>query len=250
MESGAREEAPKSAAREGPPHPNPPRAGDEAGRNLSQAPEAQAHDSAPDEDAKRLEDGGHEVDAAMESPGSGGPEAPLGGESAGGAASPPAGRIQTESIHADFSAYPEFADVLGLIKSRDFPLLIRVEQQVRLVSYSPGRIELQLAEGCSEDLVERLGARLREWTNAWWDIKVAQSGGGPTLGEVREAERQETLLKAAEHPLARAVMEAVPGARVVGFRKAGDIGGKPEGEAADIGGELLDEDDPFQDNKV
>ena len=89
------------------------------------------------------------------------------------------------------SEYPDFDSVVALIRARrDMTLLVEVETNLRLVRYSPGRIEIQPTADAPADLAQRLGARLQGWTGARWAVSVANTGGGATIAE-QQAEQQD-----------------------------------------------------------
>jgi DNA polymerase-3 subunit gamma/tau len=123
---------------------------------------------------------------------------------------------------APLARYGAWADVLELIRSnRDVPLLLEVEQGVRLVSYAPGRIEFEPAPGAAPDLAARLGARLQAWTGARWSMSVTASGGAPSLREAEAAEGDRAREAALAHPLTQAALAAFPGAEIVEIRPPG-----------------------------
>ncbi|MEF9604230.1 DNA polymerase III subunit gamma/tau, partial [Paracoccus sp. PXZ] len=63
------------------------------------------------------------------------------------------------------AGFPDFESVIELIRRmRDMKLLLDVEDHLRLVRYSPGRIEFQPTEQAPRDFAQRLAERLRGWT--------------------------------------------------------------------------------------
>lgn len=115
--------------------------------------------------------------------------------------------------------YASFEDVIALVRARrDVSLLVEIERGLRLVRYSPGRIEFEPAAEASPDLAARLGQRLQSWTGARWGVSVVSSGGAATLAETRAAEAQDLRARAAAHPLVQAVLAAFPGARITDVR--------------------------------
>ncbi|WP_108260586.1 hypothetical protein [Mangrovicoccus ximenensis] len=114
------------------------------------------------------------------------------------------------------SAFPSFEAVLELIRDkRDMHLLVEAETGIRLVSYSPGRIEFTPAPGAARDLASKLGMKLQQWTGARWAVSVSNAGGAPTVAEARDAEKADALDHARSHPGIAAVLAALPGARLV-----------------------------------
>lgn len=142
--------------------------------------------------------------------------------------------------------YASFAHVIDLIRDkRDMKLLTDVESGVRLVRYSPGRIEFEPAPGAPQDLAARLGQRLQGWTGARWGVSVVGTGGAPTIAEDRDREENEARAEAMANPMVQAVLAAFPGAKITDIRT-------PEAMAAVAAAEALpeveDEWDPFEDN--
>ncbi|EAR50765.1 DNA polymerase III subunits gamma and tau [Oceanicola granulosus HTCC2516] len=142
--------------------------------------------------------------------------------------------------------YPSFAHVVELIRHhRDVKLLVEVETNLRLVSYSPGRIEMEPTETAPPDLAAKLGSRLQAWTGVRWAVSVSSGGGGPTIAEERDAAELALKAEAAAHPLVQAVLQAFPKARITEVRT-------PEALAEEAGADALpevsEEWDPFEDD--
>ncbi|WP_071798402.1 DNA polymerase III subunit gamma/tau [Natronohydrobacter thiooxidans] len=126
--------------------------------------------------------------------------------------------------------YPDFDAVVALIQQkRDMALLLEVETTLRLVKYSPGRIEFQPTPDAAPDLAARLAGRLQGWTGARWGVSVTSTGGGATLAELRTAESDAKAAQARENPVVAAVFAAFPTARIAEIR---DLRA-PEAEAED-----------------
>ena len=124
-------------------------------------------------------------------------------------------------------------------------MLVEVETTLRLISYSPGRIEFQPTPDAPRDLAQRLGARLQGWTGARWAVSVAAEGGGETIAEVRDAAELAAREEARNHPLVAAVLAAFPGAEITEIRTPTEI----ETDAAqDALPEVEDEWDPFEED--
>ncbi|MFT6945131.1 MAG: DNA polymerase-3 subunit gamma/tau, partial [Yoonia sp.] len=122
--------------------------------------------------------------------------------------------LQTEALQH----YARFEDVVELIRRhRDVKLLVEVETGLRLVSYQPGRIEVNPTEDAAPDLMGRLGARLQAWTGNRWAISWAK-GDAPTIAETRDAAENAIRHEAEQHPLVQAVIAAFPKAKITEIR--------------------------------
>ncbi len=141
--------------------------------------------------------------------------------------------------------FARFEDVVELIRThRDVKLLVEVESGLRLVSYQPGRIEVNPTADAARDLVGRLGARLQAWTGNRWAISVTD-GGGPTIAETRDAAENALLQEAQEHPLVKAVIAAFPKAKITEIRTEAE---KEQDALEDALPEVDDEWDPFDED--
>ena len=184
--------------------------------------------------------------------GSGGAAPGVGGTVASGRPAPsgsPAGGAPV-ALHAQepsaLARFARFESVVELIRAnRDVKLLLEVESGIRLASYSPGRIEFTPAADAARDLAQRLGTRLQSWTGARWAVIVADGCDAPTIAERRDADRQEALARAREHPLVSAVLTSFPGAEITAITTPEELAARVADEALP---EVEDEWDPFEDS--
>ena len=128
--------------------------------------------------------------------------------------------------------YASFAAVVELIREkRDVKLLVEVETTLRLVRYTPGRIEFEPTPAAPRDLAARLGARLQGWTGLRWGVSVVAGGGGATIAEEREAGFAREVAEAAQNPQVQAVLAAFPGARITAIRSPEAVAAEAEAAA-------------------
>ena len=140
--------------------------------------------------------------------------------------------------------FARFEDVLELIRHhRDVKLLVDVETSLKLVSYSPGRIEFEPTEKAPRDLAQRLGSRLQTWTGQRWAVSIGTNGAS-TIAELRDAAALGLKEQAKAHPLVQAVLDAFPKAQISDIRTAKDIAAEAQIDALP---EVEDEWDPFDD---
>jgi DNA polymerase-3 subunit gamma/tau len=109
--------------------------------------------------------------------------------------------------------------MLALIdRRRDVRLKLDVERFIRPISFRPGAIEYEPAPGAPSDLAQRLVGRLKEWTGERWLIAAQGGGGAESLWEKQKREEREVRSQIEQDPFVRSVMEAFPGAEIVGIR--------------------------------
>ncbi|PJI41063.1 DNA polymerase III subunit gamma/tau [Ferrovibrio sp.] len=112
------------------------------------------------------------------------------------------------------AAMPQnFPAVVALAKDmREGLLAGELVNDVHLVSFELGRIELRLNPGAPHDLPGRLTEKLKAWTGQRWVVSLSKLPGEPTLAEQEQAEDSARRAHAQAHPLVQAVLIAFPGA--------------------------------------
>ena len=112
-------------------------------------------------------------------------------------------------------------DLVALIdEQRDIGLKIDVERFVRPVSFKPGAVKFQSAEGAPAKLGSQIATFLQEVTGQRWLVDSHASGGGETLSEARKREetaRREELMR--DPALVKAMM-VFPGADLISVEDA------------------------------
>lgn len=127
----------------------------------------------------------------------------------------------TEPHLSSLAAYPDFDSVLDLIRRmRDMPLLIMVENYLRLVKYSPGRIEFEPTSGAPGNMAAQLAERLRNWTGGQrWTVSIVNEGGSATIAEIRKKADTDAMARASTHPVVQAALVTFPGAKLISVRR-------------------------------
>ena len=122
---------------------------------------------------------------------------------------------------AQAPAQPQsFEDVVALIElKRDIGLRLDVERFVRPISFRPGAFTFEPAPGAPSNLAGRLVSRLKEWTGQPWLVAAEGGGGAESAWERQKREERETRAEIEADPFVRSVIDAFPGAEIVGVRK-------------------------------
>jgi len=191
----------------------------------------------PEEALKRLQSG-----EGAGAPSGGGSSAPGGGGSNGGSSGGGAALARMAAPQAVPQTPPNpqsFDEVLALIEQRrDIALRLDVERYVRPISFRPGAIEYEPAPGAPANLAQRLVNRLKEWTGQPW--LIAQGGGGAeSQWERQKREQREVRAEVEQDPFVRSVMEAFPGAEIIGVRTLP----QPEAAAPPVDDDADDDDE-------
>jgi DNA polymerase-3 subunit gamma/tau len=141
-----------------------------------------------------------------------------------------------------------FDAVVELFKAKkEGILLTHIMNDVHLVRFEPGRIELRPTEKAPANLTNRMTACLNEWTGTRWFISVSGDLGAPTLKQQAQAHEAEMRRRAAEHPLVKAVLDAFPGATIDSVRDLTTPEAKPESDADEDAAPLPEESVPEED---
>jgi DNA polymerase-3 subunit gamma/tau len=175
----------------------------------------------PEEALKRLQDGQPAGGGASGGGGGGGPSANSGGGGGGAAAvaRSPAPQMQVQPAKDPAVTLQTFEDMMALIETRrDISLKLDVERYVRPISFRPGAIEYEPAPGAPANLAQRLVGRLKEWTGERWLIAAHGGGGAESAWERQKRQEREVRAEVEQDPFVREVMDAFPGAEIVGVR--------------------------------
>ena len=215
----------------------------------------------PDEALRTLAEGGGAPSRAREAA-SPAPSSGNGGQrmAAGGGRSLPAGvAARDPAPRPEAAARPAaapspasaphlatFADLVALAGAkRELKLKNALENDVHLVRFEPGRIEISLTEHAAASLAGELSRKLEEWTGTRWMITVSRAAGEATIAEVRRAARAAAVDQARADPLVAAVLARFPAAEIVDVRIPVDAAAPAPvaDDAALAPDELLDEPD-------
>ena len=131
---------------------------------------------------------------------------------------------------------------------RDVQLKHRLETQVRLVRFEPGRIDIALVdENAHADLPLELTRKLNHWTGERWVVAQSRERGEETAREKAALRAERLKADALEDPLVQAALATFPGAEIVEVRDTPAIAFEPEIPQGEEEVPALPDDDPFDD---
>ena len=110
-----------------------------------------------------------------------------------------------------------------------------LEVDVSLVAFRPGALSLHLLPEAPADLVPKLRGLLAEWTGRDWQVEPAAQAGEAPLRQQAQAARRQQEEAALQHPLALALLDAFPGAKLVAHRRPPEAA-PPAGDPLSPGG--------------
>ncbi|NQU58709.1 MAG: DNA polymerase III subunit gamma/tau [Rhodospirillales bacterium] len=118
-------------------------------------------------------------------------------------------------------ADPQTFDAVAELAGNKGEAILRANiiNNVHLVHFEPGRIEVGLAEHGKRELPYEMAKFLSESTSRRWVVTVSNEAGAPTLQQQREALIATERARVAEHPLVKAVLDTFPGAVIDDVQK-------------------------------
>jgi DNA polymerase-3 subunit gamma/tau len=109
----------------------------------------------------------------------------------------------------------DFNQVLAMCQEKhELRLSADLTNNVHLVSFQPGQIELRLSDKARPNLPNLLSQMLREWTGHNWMVSVSAQEGAQTLRDQRLAHEQQVHDEVSADPLVQSAMETFPGASI------------------------------------
>ncbi len=101
---------------------------------------------------------------------------------------------------------------------RDLKLKHALLEQVRLVHFKPGNIEVNPLPQAPRDLTQELMKKLKAWTGRVWIVAVSDEAGAPPLGTQRRERDARDIAAIREHPKVKEVLQHFPDARIAAVR--------------------------------
>jgi len=87
-----------------------------------------------------------------------------------------------------------FEDLISLSSiKKDIQLKYDLENNVNLIKFSEGKIDISFNENLDKNFVRNLSEKLLEWTGNRWAITLAKKAGQKTFSELRNIKRKELL---------------------------------------------------------
>ncbi len=147
-------------------------------------------------------------------------------------AEPPVGQTAAAAVDAAAPVIPidSFPAIVARAEVQDVRLYHHLMENVRLVDFRPGHLEIRPEEKAPPDLANKLRGKLETWTGETWAVVINSQAEGqaPLAAQARQAEA-DILATAEDDPLVRAVLDTFPGAKVTDVRPLGDEGGLDAG---------------------
>jgi DNA polymerase-3 subunit gamma/tau len=112
-----------------------------------------------------------------------------------------------------------FEEVVALAEEkRDLKLKHALTEQVRLVRFRPGHLELNPLGNAPKELGQDLMRKLKAWTGRVWIVALSGDEGAAPLGVQRREREAREIERIRDHPDVKQVLQHFPGARIAAVR--------------------------------
>src|SRR5262249_55109887 len=133
-----------------------------------------------------------------------------------------------------------FDDGLALAEAkRALNLKHALPEQVRLVHFKPGNIEVNPLPQAPRDLTQELMRKLKAWTGRVWIVAVSDEKGAEPLCVQRREQEAREIEAIREHPAVKEVMQHFPDTRIAAVPPTAEP--EPETEAPEEPDELKED---------
>jgi DNA polymerase-3 subunit gamma/tau len=131
----------------------------------------------------------------------------------------PFGEPQAAAAPKQTPAPKSFAAAVAVVRDQGESILANhLMDDVQLVRFESGRIELHVSEAAPPNLAPRFGAVLEKACGNRWVITISQQPGEATLRDQQKAEEAAKRDAVMQHPLVQAIVETFPQAKLVARR--------------------------------
>ena len=121
--------------------------------------------------------------------------------------------------HAPYPMPVDFEKLVAMFtKEREAQLAVLLKDYVRVVSYKPGSIEMNITRKTPPDFLMRVKTCLKHWTGADWMIAVSEQQGDITVKEKEQVRTKQRRDEALEEPIVKALLAQFPEAELLAVR--------------------------------
>ncbi len=109
----------------------------------------------------------------------------------------------------------DFNEAIQLFRDRrEGMMVMHLENNVHLVKFQQGHIEMRLVGNVPKDIHGKVGQMLSTWTGERWLVTLSNDAGAPTVASQKKQAQQALQDEAELDPLVRAVKKHFPEARI------------------------------------
>lgn len=121
-----------------------------------------------------------------------------------------------ESEEDENSSLSSFKDVVALFdEKREILIASNLRSFVKLVSFSPLKIELNILDQAPKNLTQDVASYLREWTGDPWVVTASNKEGEETLTQQAILQKKALFEKTKSHPDVQKLMSSLEGIELI-----------------------------------
>ena len=112
-----------------------------------------------------------------------------------------------------------FENLIDLCNSKkEIRLKYELENNVNLVTFNEGRIEIAFNEKLEKDFIKNLSGKLYEWTKKRWIISLSKKEGEISKKQEYEIKRKNLFEKAKKNSTYKKILQALPDAELIDIK--------------------------------
>ena len=97
-----------------------------------------------------------------------------------------------------------------------------LERNVKLVSFTPGKINITFNEKLNKNFIKILTEKLLKWTGERWVISLSKEEGAKTIFEKTQSDKKDKLEKAMKSDVVKKMLSVFPDAKLIDVTKEED----------------------------
>ncbi len=125
-------------------------------------------------------------------------------------------QIEIDKKVANETTIKSFYELLDICSSKkEMKLKYELENNVNLVKFENGRIEISFNDNLEKDFVKDLSVKLLEWTNKRWIISFSKNQGEMSIKDKEKNNRKQLIEKAKKSDLHKIMLDYFPDADLI-----------------------------------
>ena len=124
-------------------------------------------------------------------------------------------KLKSENITSE-TRIESFIELINLCnKKKEIKLKYELENNVNLVTFSEGFIEIAFNDHLDKDFIKNLSNKLYEWTNIRWIISLSKKEGAISKKQQEEINKKNLFSKVKKSEVYKKVLETLPDAELI-----------------------------------
>ena len=124
-------------------------------------------------------------------------------------------KVKSENITSE-TRIDSFIELINLCnKKKEIKLKYELENNVNLVTFSEGFIEIAFNDQLDKDFIKNLSNKLYEWTNIRWIISLSKKEGAISKKQQEEINKKNLFSKVKKSEVYKKVLETLPDAELI-----------------------------------